>query len=263
MAMLVERSDPGVERADEISLGLLGRFEIADHRTAATVPVPAQRLAAFLAVRDEPVGRPRASGILWPEVEHDHALSNLRTALWRLRNLHPGLVRTLGTTLTIAPDVRIDLRESEVLAHRILQEAMPLVDARRAAGSLSHDLLPDWEDEWLEFDRERFRDLRVRALERLCGRLSELGAHAEAAEAGLLALQADPLRESSCVALMHAYTAEGNEASALQLYRALEGRLERELQVSPSPTTAELARELQGLARLDAAPVVRPVSASG
>ena len=261
--MLVERSDRGVEQADEIRLELLGRFEIVDHRTAAMVPVPAQRLAAFLALRDEPVGRPRASGILWPEIEHDHALSNLRTALWRLRSLHPGLVRTLGTTLRIAPDVTIDVRESEALAQRILQEAMPLGDARRAAGSLSHDLLPDWEDEWLVFDRERFRDLRVRALERLCEQLSEVGAHAEAAQAGLLAVQADPLRESSCVALMHAYTAEGNEACALQLYRALESRLERELQVSPSPATADLARELQGPTRLDTAPVVRPVSASG
>jgi DNA-binding SARP family transcriptional activator len=261
--MLVERSDRAVERADGIRLELLGPFEIVDRRTTATVPVPAQRLAAFLAVRGEPVGRPRASGVLWPEVEHDHALSNLRTALWRLRNLHPGLVRTLGATLTIAPDVAIDVRESEALAHRILQETLPLHEARLAASALSHDLLPDWEDEWLVFDRERFRDLRVRALERLCTQLSGLDAHAEAAQAGLLAVQADPLRESSCVALMHAYTAEGNEACALQLYRALESRLERELQVSPSPATAGLARELRGLTALDAAPVVRPVSASG
>jgi DNA-binding SARP family transcriptional activator len=261
--MLVERTERVVERADGIRLELLGPFDIVDRGMAATIPVPAQRLAAFLAVRDEPVGRPRASGMLWPEVEQNHALSNLRTALWRLRTLHPGLVRTLGTTLTLAPDVTIDLRESERLAHRILHEPLPLGEARHAADHLSHDLLPDWEDEWLVFERERFRDLRVRALERLCTQLSELGAHAEAAQAGLLAVQADPLRESSYIALMEAYTAEGNEACALQLYRALESRLDRELQVAPSPATADLARKLLGLTGLEAAPLVRPVNASG
>jgi DNA-binding SARP family transcriptional activator len=58
---------------------------------------------------------------------------------------------------------------------------------------------------------------------------------------------------------MHAYTAEGNEASALQLYRALERRLEQELQVSPSPATAELARELRAPTVIDRERVVRPV----
>jgi DNA-binding SARP family transcriptional activator len=260
--MLVGRTGRELDRADTVRLDVLGRFRIVDRRRDATAPVPAQRLVAFLAVRDEPVGRPRASGMLWPEVEQNHALSNLRTALWRLRNLHPGLVRTHGTTLTLAPDVAVDLRESERLAHRILQETLPLGEARLAAGALSHDLLPDWEDEWLVFERERFRDLRVRALERLCTQLSKLGAHAEAAQAGLLAVQADPLRESSYIALMGAYTAEGNEACALQLYRALESRLDRELQVAPSPATADLARRLRGLTGLEATPLVRPVNAS-
>jgi DNA-binding SARP family transcriptional activator len=62
---------------------------------------------------------------------------------------------------------------------------------------------------------------------------------------------------------MEAYTAEGNEACALQLYRALESRLDRELQVAPSPATADLARKLLGLTGLEAAPFVRPVNASG
>lgn len=258
--MIAVRTEPSVGKiARGIRLNVLGCFEVVDGRMRPPAPLPAQRLAAFLAVKGQPVGRFHAAGILWPEVEHDHALSNLRTALWRLRNMHPGLVLAVGTSLRCAPEVAIDLRESEDLAHRIMRDVLPLDEARGAIGSLTHDLLPDWEDEWLVFDRERFRDLRVRALERLCEHLSAMGDHGEAAQAGLLAIQADPLRESSYVALMHAYTAEGNEASALQLYRALERRLEQELQVSPSPATAELARELRAPTGIDRERVVRPV----
>ena len=34
------------------------------------------------------------------------------------------------------------------------------------------DLLPDWYDDWLVLERERLRELRVRALERVCERLT-------------------------------------------------------------------------------------------
>jgi DNA-binding SARP family transcriptional activator len=264
--VIVVRAEPltgGIGATDELRLHVLGRFEIVGPtEPPAQLPGPAQRLAAFLAVHDEPVGRSHVAGVLWPEVGHDHALSNLRTALWRLRTMAPGLVRTVGSGLRRAAGVVVDLQEGEALAHRIMQEGLSLGEARGAAPLLSHDLLPDWEDEWLVFDRERFLDLRVRALERLCGQLSAMGDHAEAAHAGLLAIQGDPLRESASVALMHTYIAEGNEARALQLFRALEHRLEEELQVSPSPATADLARQLQGPQALEVQ-VMRPFSASG
>ena len=36
------------------------------------------------------------------------------------------------------------------------------------------ELLPDWYDDWLVVERERLRELRVRALERVCERLTAL-----------------------------------------------------------------------------------------
>jgi DNA-binding SARP family transcriptional activator len=232
---------------------VLGCFELLDGDARPRIALPAQRLTALLALRDEPVGRTHAAGILWPEVEHDHALANLRTALWRLRSLVPGIVASVGASLRSTTTLQIDLRESEALAHRILDGCLPPEDGRIASPRLAFDLLPDWDDEWLVFERERFRDLRLHALERLCERLSQLGEHAEAVQCGLLAVQSEPLRESACRALMRAHIAEGNRARALQLFGTLERQLERELQVTPSEETIAVVRDLQGPARLGVA----------
>jgi len=232
---------------------VLGSFAIEAADGAHPLPLLAQRLAALLALRDEPIERPHAAAVLWPDVEQHHALANLRTALWRLRSPYPGIVESAGTSLRSAPDVAIDLRESELLAHRILEDLLPLEDARTASTRLAYDLLPDWDDEWLEFERERFRDLRIHALERLCELLSREGEHAEAVQCGLLAVQSEPLRESAYRALMRAHAAEGNRARALQIFRTLKRQLDEELQVGPSQETVDLVRELRGPARLGVA----------
>jgi len=258
--MRTEPSGRGIEE-ERVGFRLLGCFEIVRGEERAQVPLPAQRLVALLALHGE-VGRSHAAGILWPEVEHAHALANLRTALWRLRTLFPGIVRSTGAGLRSDPHARLDMRESEALAHRILHGELPLDQARVASEQLCHDLLPDWDDEWLEFDRERFRDLRIHALERLCDRLSALGEHAEAVQCGLLAVQGEPLRESSHRALMRAHVAEGNRARALQTFRQLERELDLELQVAPSQATIDLAREIVGRGER-AATAARPISASG
>jgi DNA-binding SARP family transcriptional activator len=258
--MRTEPSGRGVEE-DRVGFRLLGCFEIVRGEEHAQVPLPAQRLVALLALHGE-VGRSHAAGILWPEVEHSHALANLRTALWRLRTLFPGIVRSTGSGLRTDPHARLDLRDSEALAHQILHGDLPLAQACVASARLSDDLLPDWDDEWLEFDRERFRDLRIHALERLCDRLSALGEHAEAVQCGLLAVQGEPLRESSHRALMRAHVAEGNRARAVQTFRQLERELDLELQVAPSQATIDLARELVGRGER-VATAARPISASG
>jgi DNA-binding SARP family transcriptional activator len=228
---------------EPVALSILGCFDMVRGGVSPALPHPAQRLMALLSVGGV-IERSHAAGILWPEVEHAHALANLRTALWRLRGISAGIVRSFGSELRLDPAIAIDLREAEALAHRILYEALPLHEARSAASHLSRDLLPDWDDEWLEFDRERFRDLRVHALERLCDHLSALGEHADAVQCGLLAVQGEQLRESSHRALMRAHIVEGNRARALEVFRRLERMLDRELQVRPSQATIDLASEL-------------------
>jgi DNA-binding SARP family transcriptional activator len=253
-------SSEQVTRGEEpVALSILGCFDMVRGGARPVLPHPAQRLVALLCVGGG-IERSHAAGILWPEVEHAHALANLRTALWRLRCISPGIVRSFGAELRLDPTIRVDMREAEALAHRILYETLTLPEARRASSRLPRDLLPDWDDEWLEFDRERFRDLRVHALERLCDQLSALGENADAVQCGLLAVQGEQLRESSHRALMRAHIAEGNRARALQVFRRLERMLDRELQVRPSQATIDLAIEVSRPGTI-AQPT--PVSASG
>jgi DNA-binding SARP family transcriptional activator len=247
--MLVRQSDAEEVQAPGARLRLIGSFELSRGGATARLPLMAQRLAALLAVRDETVDRSRAAGILSPDVEHHHALANLRTALWRLRGTTYRIVQPVGGSLRLAPNVSVDVRESDCLARRVLSGDIGRDEAMAAASALSGDLLPDWDDEWLVFDRERFRELRLHALERLCGQLTASGDHAEAVECGLLAIEAEPLRESAHRALMRAYISEGNHAQAVQHLRLLERQLWQELEVAPSQETIDLATGRNGYVR--------------
>jgi len=66
-----------------------------------------------------------------------------------------------------------------------------------ARAELSSELLPACYDDWVLAERERFRQLRLHALEALCERLTASRRYGEAIDAGLAAVCAESLRESS------------------------------------------------------------------
>src|SRR5262249_38081752 len=109
---------------------------------------------------------------------------------------------------------------------------------------LCKDLLPDWYDDWVTLDRERFRQLRMHALERLCDRLTDARRFGEAIEAGLEAARVEPLRESAHRAIMRVHIAEGNRSEALYHYQSYRKLLDDELGLEPSPEMASLIASL-------------------
>lgn len=225
-------------------ISLLGAFAAEIDGRAVELPAASQRVLAFLTIHRDGTGRLRIGNALWPDVDDTHAYANVRSALWRMRGSVDGILRPTASTLRLAEDVEVDLWEAEQAARAALDGTLTPERAASAIGSLSEDLLPDWDETWLYFERERFRELRVHALEALCGSLSRRGAHAEAIRCGLLAIQAEPLRESAHVALMRAHLAEGNRAQALRHYEFLVSMLADELGVSPGDETQRLAAEL-------------------
>ena len=110
--------------------------------------------------------------------------------------------------------------------------------------SSSGELLPDWYDDWVVIERERFRQLRVHALERLCERLTSERRFTEAVETGLAAVEGEPLRESAHRVLIHAHLAEGNAAEALRQYGVFRGLLRDRLGLEPSGQMDALVRPL-------------------
>jgi DNA-binding SARP family transcriptional activator len=210
---------------------LLGGFELRCQGVATPVTESAQRLLALLALETRPAPRSQLAGILWPEATEERAAGSLRSALWRLP--HPDLVaRTSPGDLSLGAEVTVDYREATSLATALLEGVA--LDLGHG-GALARDLLPGWWDDWLVLERERFRQLRLHALEAHCRWLAETGRFAQAIEAGLLAVACEPLRESAHRLLISIHLAEGNQAEALQQYRRYRRLLADELGLTPSP----------------------------
>ena len=205
------------------------------------LPLSAQRLLAFIALHDRPVQRPYVAGSLWLDSPEERAYASLRSALWRLHSCGLRLVESFGQRLALDPHVVVDLREAEVLAHRALDgSTADVFDVE--VSIFSSDLLPDWYDEWIVLERERYRQLRLRALDRLCERLTRAGRLDAALEVGLAAVAGEPLRESSHRAVVRVHLADGNVAEAIRQYRLCRRLLREQLDLEPSDQMAELLR---------------------
>lgn len=230
------KTDPGPESSSvPVRLGLLGGFRLKIEQVDVLLPMNAQRLVCFLALRNQPLQRTFVSGTLWGESTEVRAGGSLRSALWRLRHPSYTLVSLSGDHIGLSPTVAVDLREGEALAHKVLDPSQDLDDAIEVNEEvLSADLLPDWTEDWVLMERERYHQLRLRALEALCQRLTVKGRFGQAVQAGLAAVAGEPLRESAWRALIEAHLGEGNVVAALREYNSFRQLLDTELGIEPS-----------------------------
>jgi DNA-binding SARP family transcriptional activator len=236
---LVAAGAPAAVAATAPRLSLLRSFSLTHASNEIAVPWPAQRLIAFLALQDRPVLRETVAGTLWLDATQAHASGSLRSALWRLRQPNCRLVEALGGRLQLSPDLDVDVHHAAEWARRQLRETA-VTDGDLDGIALAGDILPDWYDDWIIIERERFRQLRVHALEALCPRLCAAGRFGHAMEAGLAAIAGEPLRESAHRAVIGVHLAEGNRAAALVHYRRFRDLLYDELGLAPSARMHEL-----------------------
>jgi DNA-binding SARP family transcriptional activator len=224
-------------------LCLLSAFELwIDHRRVQ-LAFGAQRLLALLALKNTPMARTHVADALWPDAPAARAAASLRSSLWRVHQLRPGLVDASSQQVVLGRTVAVDLHEVLDRAHRLVSAPADCADilTPQSKVDLSTDLLPDWfDDDWLIIERERHRQLRLHALEAMCERLTRAGRYAEAVEAGLAAVGSEPLRETAHHALIRAHLAEGNRAEALRQYETYRRLLRDELGLDPS-APAELS----------------------
>ena len=234
-----------VGTSSPVRLGLLGGFRLTVDAEDVPLPMNAQRLVCFLALHDQPLLRSFVGGSLWGDSTDLLAGGSLRSALWRLRHATYPVVALTSDHIGLSPSVVIDLREGKALAHRVLDPSQDL-DAVAEVNEefLSVDLLPDWTEDWVLMERESYHQLRLRALEALCRRLTAKGRFGQAVQAGLAAVSGEPLRESARRALIEAHLAERNVAAALREYEAFRQLLHDELGLDPSEDMRAL---LEGL----------------
>jgi DNA-binding SARP family transcriptional activator len=229
--------------ATRYTLRLLRGFDVRHQGEVVTLPMSTQRLVAFLALRGRPLHRLHVAGVLWTDASEDHANACLRTALWRLKRLKATMVAATSTHLALSDTVAVDARDAATRAMEILHgggrgegAVHPLSDAG--------ELLPDWYDDWVLIERERLRQLVLRALERLSSEARAAGRFADAAEAGLAAVAQEPLRESAHRLVVEAHLADGNPGEAMRQYRLFARLLTGQLGLEPSPLMRALLGRL-------------------
>ncbi|WP_051551274.1 AfsR/SARP family transcriptional regulator [Nocardioides sp. URHA0020] len=231
-------------------LGLLGEFNLSLEGERQDLWLTAQRLLALLAVvhRTKRARRATVAERLWPDAPPGRAGSSLRSVLWRLpRPRGRALVIGNATEVWLSTDLKVDLWEAEEHA-QLLRTTDPqaLPDHRADLALFRDDLLPEWEESWLVAEREAYRQKRLHALERTAGLLCERGLYTDALDAGLGAVQSEPLRETAHRSVIAVHLAEGNHAEALRQYDGYRRLLADELGLRPSAGIRTLIAPLLG-----------------
>jgi DNA-binding SARP family transcriptional activator len=219
-----------VERTP-VRIRVLGGFALAVHGRAVTLPVQAQRLVVLLTVRDQ-TPRAVAAGLLWGDVPQTRALSNLRNAAWRLNGVSTEIVEGGRDVMALRPGVSTDLDEARTLCRDLAVGLLP-AGVPAALDLLEHDLMPSWDQDWLLMERERQRQARLHAAEVLSRALRAQGRLAEAVQAALTAVWAEPMRESAQRVLVEAHLVEGNVSEALRQAASYRALLAEELGIAP------------------------------
>jgi DNA-binding SARP family transcriptional activator len=222
---------------------LLQGFELRVGGGPVGLTPASERLVAFLAMQDRSVRRAFVSGSLWPDATNERANANLRSALWRVPIVdRRPLVTATSTHLRVRADVEVDF-------HVAVRRATALVQAAgddpssETLDMLAGDLLPDWYEDWVVLERERYRQLRLHALDQACAVLIRLQRYGEALLLAMGAIAADPLRESGFRLVVEIHLAEGNLVEALHQYHTYADRLQAELGAQPSPQLHRLLHD--------------------
>jgi DNA-binding SARP family transcriptional activator len=229
---------PPIRCAEPARLWLFGGWLLEGAGRPAVVPIAAQRLIAYVALHGGAT-RSRVAGTLWPDVSDTHSNGSLRSTMWRVHKHRPGMLHDVGGMLSLCPDVTVDVAEFNANARSLIEgqsgNAGQELFIRRGG-----ELLPGWYDDWVVFERERLRQLRLHALDVLATSLCDRGRYAQALDVALDAVNTEPLRESAHRTIVRIHLAEGNVAEALRAYRACRQLLDAELGVAPSAALHQL-----------------------
>ena len=236
-----------------LDLRLLGRFE-ARLKGGPAIDLPTKKTKLLLAYLALPPGeahpRQKLANLLWSDRGDEQARHSLRDALFTLRkelgDAEPPPLLTERETIGLDADaVEVDAVTFEKLVaagtREALEQASALYRGDLLEGISVHD--PPFE-EWLFYERQRLRDLALRAFEQLLAFEREAGELEKAIETAQRLLKLDPAHEKTHRELMGLYADQGREAAVLEQYQHCRAALERELGVKPGAETEELYQDI-------------------
>jgi predicted ATPase/DNA-binding SARP family transcriptional activator len=232
-----------------LALCLFGPFEARVNGA----PLPRLRsrkgvwLLALLALRrGRAVERDWLADTLWPESTPAQLSHNLSVSLTDLRRalgpeagrLHTPRRHTLCLDLT---DAAVDVLAFDAAIARGNSTSL-----EQAVSLYRGPLLEGCSEEWAFQERQAREQAYLTAREALATHALSRGEPAEAERHLRSVIAVDPLREKAQRTLMELLAAGGNVAAALQIYRKLRLRLQRELKVEPDAETQALFQKLRG-----------------
>ena len=215
----------------EWELRLLGCWQLLCDGHVVAVGARQQRLITALALVGQR-SRSYLAGLLWPDSTEHQASGSLRATVFKVRHQLPGLLSDSLDPVCLASSVAVDL-----LALRRSAE-----EARAGAGIgpgiaewlYSAELLPGWYDDWVIFEQERLRELRIAALEAIARHHLSAGRPDAAVAAAMHAAAIEPLRESAHALMIRGQIDSGNAAGAHRTLADFRRRLRDELGLEPS-----------------------------
>jgi DNA-binding SARP family transcriptional activator len=206
-----------------------------------------QRLLALLALSDTGAHRSGAAERLWPDSSAKRAAGNLRSALWHGRRVADStVIECVGSRLKMSRSVVVDFHRVQRQATGALSDPSLLTDVAcdSLVAALGRELLPEWSEDWLVVERQRWEQIRLYALEGLAEALLERQRYLAAMKTALAAIAVEPVRETAHRTVVQVHLAQGNPASAIMHYQRYRSLLRRELGVEPSSRLMRLVAAL-------------------
>lgn len=236
-----------------IEFRTLGALELRgrdgrEHRAVLTQPKRVALLAFLAASAPHRLHRrDTLLGLLWPELDQEHARAALRQALHGLR-------QGLGTdVITGRGDEEVGVDEKRLRCDvRAFRQALEAASWSEALVLYRGDFLegfflsdaPEFE-RWLEAERAQLRNLACQAASTLAQRYQAERELARAAEYARRALALSPDDERSLRHLLTVLDALGDRAGALQTYDGFARRLATEFEAEPAAETQALIASIR------------------
>src|SRR5713101_5549595 len=231
---------------------LLGSFSLETENETAHFPTQkAIELFAYLLLAQKRVTREIVATALWPNADEGGGKRQLRTTLWRLRQVLRAVPDTRleadGSTIFLDCSLEVDAVLFETLVTSI--DHSPLLDQDPIMQEAMHlyrgELLEGRVYDWCEEQREYFRGLYTRLLRRLAKNHRAIGDFSAAISHAVKLLEIDPCDEDAHRELILSYHLSGDRDAALSQFGRLRAALKTELSIEPSQASIELWQYVQ------------------
>jgi DNA-binding SARP family transcriptional activator len=224
----------------------------------------AKTLLKHLVVREGGVQRDVLLDLLWPDLDADSAMRNLRVTLHALRRALLGdaaadsertyiVIRDDTYALNPGAPLWVDIQEFETLyqtANTFARTGLTseAVRAYEAAEALYRNdyLIDDLYAEWTFVRREQLKDEYLLILSRLADAAQREGDHERCIAYCHKILASDDSREDAYRQLMRSHLLMGRRSRALRWFEMCRDVLRRELNVEPNEATLTLAQQIAG-----------------